>query len=99
MDFVECCFSWYVLAQIFGSLALQQLSAKDPLDYKTPIYTQWAMLGLMLIINLLLPESPWWLVQRGKYAKAEKVLAWTHKGVPGYDLRTDLVSTMFCPVA
>lgn len=53
------------------------------------------MLGGMLAINLfVLPESPWWLVQKGKYERAEKVLASTHKGVPGYDTKHELVSTV-----
>lgn len=51
--------SWYVLSQIFAPLALQQLALTDPLDFRTPILTQWGMLGGMLLINVfLLPESP-----------------------------------------
>ncbi|KAI1863169.1 uncharacterized protein JN550_009905 [Neoarthrinium moseri] len=81
---------WYVVAQIFGPLALQQLHIRDPYNYKIPIYTQWSMLGVMLIINLFVPESPWWLVQRSKYHDAEKVLASSYKGVTGYDLKKEL---------
>lgn len=32
-----------------------------------------------------------WLVQRGKIDEAEKVLAMTHKGVSGYDVKEELV--------
>ncbi|KAF9876670.1 hypothetical protein CkaCkLH20_06078 [Colletotrichum karsti] len=72
---------WYVCSQIMAPLALRQLSFQDPYNFKIPILTQWGMLGGMLVINLFfLPESPWWLVQRGMVDKAETVLAKTHKG-------------------
>lgn len=32
--------SWFVLGQIFASVALQELSANDPYDFRVPIYTQ-----------------------------------------------------------
>jgi MFS transporter, SP family, general alpha glucoside:H+ symporter len=32
--------SWFVLGQLFASVALDRLSAIDPYNYKTPIYTQ-----------------------------------------------------------
>lgn len=73
---------WYVTAQIFAPLALRQLSYSDPYDFKTAVYTQWGMLGVLLLINIfLLPESPWWLVERGRVSDAEKVLASTHRGI------------------
>ncbi|KAI0378574.1 general substrate transporter [Hypomontagnella monticulosa] len=81
---------WYVGAQIFAPLALRQLAISDPYDFKVPIYTQWGMLGVLLLINFFLPESPWWLVQRGRYDDAEKVLASTHKDVPEYNVKSEL---------
>ncbi len=87
-------FSWYVAAQIFAPLALRQLAISQPYHFKIPIYTQWGMLGVLLIINVLLPESPWWLVQTGKIDKAEEVLEKTHKGVPGYETKHELVSPL-----
>ena len=32
--------SWFILGQLFASLALYFLNASDPYNYKTPIYTQ-----------------------------------------------------------
>ncbi|EEU46206.1 uncharacterized protein NECHADRAFT_79489 [Fusarium vanettenii 77-13-4] len=84
---------WYVCSQIFAPLALRQLAFTDPYNFQIPIRTQWGMLGGMLLINLFcLPESPssGWLVQRGMFDKAEKVLAKTHKGVAGYDVKKEL---------
>ena len=82
--------SWYVTAQIFAPLALRQLSEHNPYDFKTAIYTQWGMLGILLIINVFLPESPWWLVERNRVADAEKVLASTHRGIAEYDVQREL---------
>ncbi|KAJ5116850.1 general substrate transporter [Penicillium angulare] len=81
---------WYVTAQIFAPLALRQLALSDPYDFKTPIYTQWGMLGVLLLINIGIPESPWWLAQRDRHNEAEAVLRSTHKGVPGYDSKTEM---------
>lgn len=32
--------SWFVVGQIFASVALQELSANDPYNFRVPIYTQ-----------------------------------------------------------
>lgn len=32
--------SWFVVGQIFASVALQELSARDPYEFRVPIYTQ-----------------------------------------------------------
>lgn len=50
------------------------------------------MVGSMLIIFLLLPESPWWLVSRGKIDKAMNSLRICNRGVPGYDSAEVIVS-------
>jgi MFS family permease len=53
------CYSlWFTLGQFFATVALQVMTTKDPSDYLTPLYTQWSQVGLMLIIYLLIPESP-----------------------------------------
>ncbi|KAL2693685.1 hypothetical protein Neosp_000246 [[Neocosmospora] mangrovei] len=67
----------YMLWYIFAPLALRQLAFTDPYNFQIPIRTQWGMLG-------------GWLVQRGMFDKAEKVLAKTHKGVAGYDVKKEL---------
>ena len=32
--------SWFVIGQLMGAIALNRLNATDPLDFRTPIYTQ-----------------------------------------------------------
>ncbi|CAG7996809.1 unnamed protein product [Penicillium salamii] len=78
--------SWFVLGQIFASVALQTLSKNDPYDFRVPIYTQWAMVGLIAVIFLVIPESPWWLASQGKIDKAAKVLNWFNGKVDGYSV-------------
>ncbi|CRK30147.1 hypothetical protein BN1723_014518 [Verticillium longisporum] len=79
--------TWFVLGQLFASVALYELKAADPTDYKTPIYTQWAMVGVAGIIFILLPESPWWLVGKGRFEKASKSLQVFNRGVESFDVQ------------
>ncbi|KAM0495780.1 hypothetical protein ACHAQF_005277 [Verticillium nonalfalfae] len=72
---------------LFASVALYELKAADPTDYKTPIYTQWAMVGVAGIIFILLPESPWWLVSKGRFEKASKSLQVLNRGVEAFDVQ------------
>ncbi|RHZ58053.1 hypothetical protein CDV55_105909 [Aspergillus turcosus] len=76
---------WWTLGSFFAQVALQHLSRSDPTDYLTPIYTQCAHLGVMLLIYLVVPESPAWCVSAGKLDRAKKELLKLHRGVPGYD--------------
>lgn len=107
-----CGGSWFVLGQLFASVALNRLNASDPYDFKVAIYTQvnenprvtksllvsctdlhqWGMIGVILIIFLLVPESPWWLASKGKTEKASKVLHQCYSGVEGYDIPQQIVS-------
>ncbi|PKX94853.1 putative MFS alpha-glucoside transporter [Aspergillus novofumigatus IBT 16806] len=68
-----------------SEVALQHLSRSDPTDYLTPVYTQWAQLGVMLLIYLLVPETPAWCVSAGKLDRAKKELLKLHRGVKDYD--------------
>lgn len=76
---------WWTLGSFFAQVALQHLSRSDPTDYLTPVYTQWAQLGVMLLIYLLVPETPAWCVSAGKLDRAKKELLKLHRGVKDYD--------------
>ncbi|KAJ5875474.1 uncharacterized protein N7473_012821 [Penicillium subrubescens] len=81
------CYSfWWTLGSFFAQVALQHLSKDDPTNYLTPIYTQWAQIGLMILIYVFVPESPAWCVNAGKYDQAKKHLLRLNRGVPNYDL-------------
>ncbi|KAK7415760.1 hypothetical protein QQX98_005673 [Neonectria punicea] len=81
---------WFVLGQLFASVALSRLNASDPFNFRTPIYSQWAMIGIAAIIFLLVPETPWWLVSKGKLEKAGKVLNLCNGHIEGYDVQEQI---------
>lgn len=77
---------WWTVGTFFAYIAMQSMNKNQPNNYLDPIYTQWAQIGLMLIIYIFLPESPVWCVTRGDREKAKKALARLNSDVPGYDL-------------
>lgn len=46
---------------------------------------QWGHIGLMLIIYLVLPESPAWCASRDKPERAKKSMRFIYRGVDGFD--------------
>ncbi|KAH6716081.1 general substrate transporter [Leptodontidium sp. MPI-SDFR-AT-0119] len=76
---------WWVSGQFFAPVALQVMSKTDPDNWLTPIYTQFGQVGLMLIIYIILPESPAWYVGRGQIDQAKKSLRFMYKGVKDFD--------------
>lgn len=77
---------WWTAGQFFAPVALQVMSETDPYNYRTPIYTQWALIGLMLLIYLIIPESPAWCAATGNPKRAKKCLRIINKGVEDFDL-------------
>ena len=53
------------------------------------------MVGLIAVIFLLIPESPWWLVSQGKIDKGAKILNRLNGKVDGYSVDEQIVSTLF----
>jgi hypothetical protein len=62
----------------------------DFLNFKTPLLVQFGLLGVMAIIFVLIPESPWFLVTKGNLERARKNLALVNGGVRGYDVDHEL---------
>ncbi|CZR69376.1 related to transporter (major facilitator superfamily) [Phialocephala subalpina] len=54
--------------------------------YKMPLASQWILPLLLLVFLPLMPESPWWLVRKGRIQKAKKALD---------NLSTTAVNTMY----
>ncbi|OCF31052.1 hypothetical protein I317_06846 [Kwoniella heveanensis CBS 569] len=81
---------WFSLGGLMANVTLKVRSDSHPLDYKTPIYTQFGMIGLSIIIFVFLPESPWWLVSKGKLDKARSTLEKKFAHIPGYDINREL---------
>lgn len=77
---------WWTLGSFFANVALQNLNKHHPTKYLYPIYTQWAQLALMLLIYILVPESPAWCVTVGKDEQAKRALLKINHRVPDYNL-------------
>ncbi|KAL5357702.1 general substrate transporter [Aspergillus floccosus] len=88
--FINAYSFWFVVGQLFASVALNRLNASDPWDFRTPIYTQWAMVGATAVIFLLIPETPWWLASKGKIDQTAKVLKQCNGKVEGYDIQEQI---------
>jgi len=56
------------------------------------------MIGAMLIIFLVIPETPWWLVGKGRLEKAAKVLTRYNGHIKGYNAE-DQISVMAATIA
>lgn len=52
------------------------------------------MIGVMLIIFLLIPETPWWLAGKEKLNKAAKVLLRYNGHIEGYNVDEVIVSNL-----
>jgi len=48
------------------------------------------MIGLLAVIYLIIPESPWWLVSKGHNERARSSLAKLKKGVSGYNVDVEI---------
>ncbi|PVH76576.1 general substrate transporter [Cadophora sp. DSE1049] len=83
---LSCYTFWWIVGQFFAPVALQVMYETSPHNYLTPVYTQWGMIGLMIIIYVLIPESPAWCADRGKPEAAKKALLQLNRGVKDYDV-------------
>ncbi|KAH6971379.1 general substrate transporter [Ilyonectria sp. MPI-CAGE-AT-0026] len=85
------CYSlWLAIGLFMAPVALEVLSHSDPNDFLTPIYTQWSQIGLMILVYLVIPESPVWCVSKGKHDQAKKALRYLNHGVKDYDVDQQL---------
>lgn len=48
---------WFALGNLMSNVTLKAMADTHPLDWKTPIYTQFGMIGASIIIFAFLPES------------------------------------------
>ncbi|RSH90011.1 hypothetical protein EHS25_001344 [Saitozyma podzolica] len=77
---------WYGLGQLFSTIALKVMSVRNPNDYLTVIYCEWAVLGVMGLVYAFIPESPYWCANHGKHEQGRKIVHFLNGGVKDYDV-------------
>jgi MFS transporter, SP family, sugar:H+ symporter len=80
---------WNTVGKFLAPLMLLVCERQDALNYKTPILTQWAFLGIMLPIFLILPETPQYYAERDQDEQGKRVLRKVNGNVPGYDIEVE----------
>jgi MFS transporter, SP family, general alpha glucoside:H+ symporter len=61
---------WAIGAIIVGGVCYVYESKLDPMAYRIPIALQWMFPTPLAILLFVAPESPWWLVRKGRLDQA-----------------------------
>lgn len=62
---------WAIGAIIVGGVTYHYNKIDDPIAYRIPIALQWMFPTPLAILLFIAPESPWWLVRKGRLEEAE----------------------------
>ncbi|KAL4734269.1 general substrate transporter [Aspergillus similis] len=65
---------WAIGSIIVGGITYHYQSKPDASAYRMPIALQWMFPTPLAILLYIAPESPWWLVRKGRLAEAEKAV-------------------------
>ncbi|KAL4860598.1 hypothetical protein BDV12DRAFT_209084 [Aspergillus spectabilis] len=65
---------WAIGSIIVGGITYHYQSKPDSTSYRIPIALQWMFPTPLAILLFIAPESPWWLVRKGRLAEAEKAV-------------------------
>lgn len=63
---------WAIGSIIVGAVTYHFNTLDDPSAYRIPIALQWMFPTPLAILMFFAPESPWWLVRRGRLEEATK---------------------------
>ncbi|KAL4878200.1 MFS general substrate transporter [Aspergillus karnatakaensis] len=77
---------WNTIGKFLAPLVLLVCEKQDEMEFKIPILTQWAFLGLMLPIFMWLPETAQYYAERDLDDRGKKTLCRINGNVPGYDV-------------
>lgn len=62
------------------------MNEKSPYNYLTPIYIEWAMIGIMLGVYLYIPETPYWCAFHGQHERGRAIVNRLNGKIDGYDV-------------
>ncbi|KAH7007688.1 putative transporter [Ilyonectria destructans] len=63
----------FATGQLIGAGVLKSfINREDDWAWRVPFALQWLWIPFLLVGSIFMPESPWYLVRKGKYAEAEK---------------------------
>jgi SP family general alpha glucoside:H+ symporter-like MFS transporter len=65
---------WAIGSIIVGGITYHYQSKRNSSAYRIPIALQWMFPTPLAILLFIAPESPWWLVRKGRLAEAEKAV-------------------------
>jgi hypothetical protein len=77
------------MGQLVCVVALNIVQSQPTSHWRHAIYSQWALVGVCLIIWFFLPESPRWLCQKERHEEAQKILSRVYRAVGNYDLQAE----------
>ncbi|KAF2441529.1 general substrate transporter [Karstenula rhodostoma CBS 690.94] len=87
---------WYVGAILAAWTTFGTLNhVVGDISWRLPVGLQCAMPGIQLLTLWMIPESPRWLIAKGKYAQAKKILTKYH----GNGTETDFVNWEFSEIS
>lgn len=73
-----------LLGQLVGALvSFSVIDSESPSAYRLCFATQWPFSGLLSILAILLPESPVWLLRKGRDELASKAMLRLQSGRRG----------------
>ncbi|KAL4878849.1 general substrate transporter [Aspergillus karnatakaensis] len=80
----------WVIGQLIATGVLRGfLYQEDEWSYRIPFALQWVWLPFILVSVCVGPESPWWLVRRGRNDQAREVLQRLHKSKSADEKKTE----------
>lgn len=83
--YVNLC--WILGHFIASGVLRSQVDVKTDLAYRIPFGVQWMWPPLLLVGVFFAPESPWWLVRKGRIEDAKKsLMRLTRSGDPNLDI-------------
>ncbi|KAI1845184.1 hypothetical protein JX265_006979 [Neoarthrinium moseri] len=65
---------WAIGQMVVGGVCYVYQAKLDPSSYRVPIALQWMFATPLAILLYIAPESPWWLVRKGRLEEAAKAV-------------------------